>query len=765
MKWISLPLIILFILILGFRLFLPKPPLLESITFSQAVYDDEGHLLRLTLTEDEKYRLFVPLANISPTLIQATLLQEDQFFYQHPGFNPIAILKAFWGTYILKKRQIGASTITMQLARIRYNIHSKSLFGKFLQIYKAIELELFYSKKEILEAYLNAISYGGNIEGIGAASIIYFSKPAENLNLREALMLCVIPQNPRRRNPYASNHIDLQNARFQLFHRWVALHPEDQDKKNLINLPFQLPLHNLPFHAPHFVNMVLENNQKPIVQTTLNLKLQKKIEKISRQYLEEKNCFGVHQAAVLLTDIRNMEVKALLGSANFFDQKNHGQVNGAKAKRSPGSTLKPFIYALALDQGLIHPCTVLKDAPCSFRGYNPENFDKDFLGPIKAKDALILSRNIPAICLLEQLKNPTLYEFLLKAEIGKLKPANEYGLSLALGGAELSMTELASLYAMLANYGVWQPLRIYKDQPVKQGKRLLSSEASFLTLDMLAQTPRPLSFKAFNDEQIAVYWKTGTSSGYRDAWCIGIFGPYILTVWIGDFECRGNPAFVGLNTAAPLFFKIIGSICKESKNLSDLVRIKPEMNLVKVQVCEISGQLPNSCCTNTISTWFIPGVSPILADSIHREIAIDNDTGLRACRFDQNTRFAVYEFWPSDLLKIFAQAGIQRKTPPSYATEKFFECSDEGIQPQIISPQQNFIYPLRSNKPSSELLFYAIADSDVKTLFWFLDSQFIGSSSRDESLSWLMEPGSYTVRVMDDHGRTCTRNLVVQVVN
>jgi penicillin-binding protein 1C len=373
--------------LIGCRLFLPKPPLMQGITFSQSIYDEQHHLLRLTLSSDDKYRVYTPLDEISPLLVRTTLLQEDQFFFLHPGFNPVAIVKAAWQTYVLRSRAFGASTITMQVARMRYGIHSRSIKGKLRQILKAVQLELFYSKKQILEAYLNLASYGGNVEGIGAASIIYFGKSANQLNLAEALRVSVVPQNPARRMPTLLQQQDLQNAYGKLFQRWLTRHPEDKALESLIHLPIQLTKKNLPFHAPHFVESILRKDHQLKVVSTLNLKLQELIEKITRQYLAQRQLYGINNAALMLVDTRDMGVKALIGSGNYFDASIAGQVNGTKVKRSPGSTLKPFIYALAIDQGLIHPCTVLKDTPSNFNGYHPENFDKNFLGPIQAKEA------------------------------------------------------------------------------------------------------------------------------------------------------------------------------------------------------------------------------------------------------------------------------------------------------------------------------------------------------------------------------------------
>lgn len=748
---------------LGWLFFAAKPPLLEETSFSRVVYDEHHHLLRLTLSSDDKYRLYTPLDEVSPLFVQATLLQEDQYFLHHPGINPFAIIKAAWQTYVLQTRQFGASTITMQTARMLYGIHTKTIAGKLWQIVKAVQLELFYSKEEILEAYLNLASYGGNIEGVGAASLIYFEKPSLQLNLAEALRLSVVPQNPERRLLHRVNQDELQKAFRKLVERWIASHPDDETMHRLISLPAQLTKKNLPFYAPHFVESVLQTHPHTEVITTLNLNLQRLMEKITRHYLEQHEAYGIHNAAAMLVDTRTMEVKALVGSRDYFDNSISGQVNGTKAKRSPGSTLKPFIYALALDQGIIHPFTVLKDAPASFGDYNPENFDKDFLGPVRAKNALILSRNIPAIHLAEQLRNPTLYQFLKQARISRLKPESEYGLSLVLGSAEVTMEELAALYAMLANRGIWHPLLTH-GQPLDEGIRLLSPEASFLTLDMLRETPRPYAENEAMPAALPVYWKTGTSSGYRDAWSAGIFGPYVLAVWIGDFDNKSNPSFIGSTTAAPLFFNLIDALSQQLGNLPDLVACTPQLNLTKVDVCEASGLMPTSCCPRTISTWFIPGKSPIRRDTVHREIAIDSTSGLRTCCINEKTRFVVYEFWPSDLLKIFAQAGIQRTPPPPFDPACSPASSVEGDPPQIIYPRQGITYTLRLNKSNPPLHFFASADADVHTLYWFVNNQFLGSTGRDEPHPWQPKSGVFKVRVVDNFGRTNVRELVVKTV-
>lgn len=749
-----------FLCVLSLLALSPAPPLLDDLSFSKAVYDEQHQLLRMTLNKEDKYRLFTPLNEISPELIEATLLQEDQYFYSHYGVNPVSLAKALWQTYGAKSRRVGASTITMQLARIRYGIHSKKVSGKLQQMIKAVQLEWHYSKDQLLEAYLNLAPYGGNIEGVGAASQVYFNHSAKQLTLPESLTLSVIPQNPGKRTPH---NLQLKDIRNRLYARWLIQHPKDSNKRVMFDLPLVMhELKDLPFKAPHFVNQVLNDASLPqSVHTSLDLRTQALIERITRHYLARKKGLGVYNAAVLLVDTRDMSIKSLMGSADFFNQHISGQINGVYTKRSPGSTLKPFIYALAIDQGLIHPNTMLKDVPHSFNGYNPENFDYDFMGPVKARDALVLSRNIPAIYLASQLNNPTLYQLLEQAEVSPLRSESYYGLSLSLGGVELSMNELVSLYAMLVNEGLWYPIHYAHQGEKPRAKRLLTPEASFLVLDMLKKTPR--SDVHANQTNKAVSWKTGTSSGFRDAWTVGSFGPYVMAVWIGNFDNKSNPAFVGKDIAAPLFFELVEGIKQERGPLVSLDKDPEHLHLEKVDVCRASGMLPTRYCVDTEPTWFIPGVSPIKTDTIFREVAINGKNGLRTCHIDEMTRFEIFEFWPSDILAIFKKAGIQRRTPPFFEEDCTLSSSN-GMSPQILSPQKGINYIIRANsKHNNRIPLTGVTDAGVQHLYWFINETFLAKTKPEEAYFWHAKSGHYVVRVVDDHGLSDARDINIEL--
>jgi len=739
----------------------PRATLAEQIPSSQAFLADKGELLRLTLASDEQYRVWTPLKDISPQLAQAVLLYEDRWFYWHLGVNPQAVVRAAFRTYSGGQQQ-GGSTISMQLARLFYGLNTKSPGGKLHQMLLAIWLECRYSKAEILEAYLNLAPYGNNIQGVGAASLIYFSKTAKQLSIAEALTLAVIPQQPNQRAGTKALEASLNGPRERLLKRWRKHHPLDDSQARLVHLPIRFHrIQDLPFHAPHFVDMLqqqgalLAGNDKAEVHTTLNLNLQTLIERQTRQYLQEVNSKGIKNVAALLLDAKSLEVKAWLGSADYFNRDIDGQVNGVTAKRSPGSTLKPFIYALAMDQGILHPASILRDAPTDFGPYTPENFDGRFRGPITTQDALIHSRNIPAVWTASQLRSPSLYRFLQMAGISQLQSENHYGLALVLGGGEVTMEELAGLYAMLAKGGELQTIRYLKHQATKAGAPLLSPEASFITLDMLSHNPRPDGDSNYSTHW-PIAWKTGTSWGFRDAWSVGVVGPYMLAVWIGNFDSRGNPAFVGIDAAAPLFFRIADGLYLHKP--IPITTPAPPAGASKVSVCSASGDLPNAWCPQRHNTWYIPGKSPIKVSQLHQPVAISLKTGQPVCPPYQpdQVRMEVMEFWSSDMQKLFRQAGLPRRSPPKC------QLGFQSQPPDISSPVRHVSYQLRASQPEVSIPLQARAAAQVRTLFWFDDNRYLGSSDPQTALAYRpADSGIHNIRVVDDQGQVAEREMTV----
>lgn len=756
----------------------PPPPLSAGLDSSVAVLDAEGRLLRLTLTADGRYRQWVPLQAIDPQLVEAVLLYEDAWFRHHPGVNPVSLVRGAWSSHVSRRATVGGSTITMQLARLRGGLHTRTARGKLRQIGHALWLELRHPKDEILEAYLNLAPYGGNIEGVAAASRIYFDKPPSALSLPESLTLAVMPQSPTRRGRLAwdgdgggdsfAGH-GLRSARARAFERWSDRHGADEQTRALMELPLRLRSPRaLPFLAPHFsdralVELAVRGERPGERATTLDLRLQQLVEARVARHLHAHAHRGLDNAAVLLVDSRDMAVRALVGSADFHDVAISGQVNASHARRSPGSTLKPFIYALGIDQGVLHPATVLRDVPSAFGAWTPENHDGGFAGPITATQALNRSRNIPAVQVAAGLHRPGLYGFLQQAGVGPLAPEAHYGLALVLGGGEVSMEDLARMYALFNSGGRLRPLRWFPDDPRSLGTAVLSPEAAWTVRDMLRQAPRPGAATASDVSGLPVAWKTGTSWAHRDAWTAGTVGPWVLVVWTGHFDGRPNPALSGVEAAAPLFFDIVDALAAAGADLDDPAP-SPPPRLARVEVCLASGDLPNAHCPARGTTWYIPGVSPVRVSRVHRPVNIDLASGRATCApFDPATmRREVHEFWPSDLARLFALAGLPRRRPPPGAGCEG-RLAWQADPPRITSPWRATRYALDTGPQAPGIALAATASADAARLYWFADGAFVGAARPGEAIAWHpAHTGTHALSVVDDLGRADRREVQVE---
>ncbi|WP_052750283.1 penicillin-binding protein 1C [Arsukibacterium sp. MJ3] len=738
-----------------------KPDLYAGYQQGSAYFASNGELLSLRLAPDQRYRLRMPLNEIAPTLQQATLLYEDRHFYQHLGLDFAAVGRAFWQGVILQGRRQGASTITMQLARLRYKLNTRTFTGKLQQLGYAFYLERHFTKDALLEAYFNYAPYGGNIESAAAASLIYFGKEASQLTLPEALVLAVIPQNPNQRSPLSQQgQQQLELARQRLAALWQQQH--FTHTANSLQLSLDLPLRyfsraDIPHQAVHFINQLRQQGHYAgRFYSSLHLPLQQRFEQVLTRYLQRQQAKGLNNASALLVKRSTLQVQAWLGSADFSNNAIAGQVDGVTAARSPGSALKPFVYALALQQGLIHPQSLLTDLPRRYGSFNPENFDRQFVGPLSATNALINSRNLPAVQLQAGLQQPDFYQWLAKAGVPLDKPASHYGLALVLGGMELSMVQLVQLYATLGNGGNWQALNWQQQLPNSKLPlpQVLSPEAAYLTLAMLRQHSG-LQSGVVSEliDSTPVAWKTGTSYAFRDAWAIGLTGDYVLAVWLGNFDGSSNPNLVGRTAAGPLFFELLALLPENPQTNEQLFNPTPALNIKKVALCSRSGDLPNKYCPHTEPGWFIPGVSPINVSDVHRAVPINNETGLQAC-FHQpgTTTLTVFEFWPSEINQAFQQAGIMLAQPPPMQQL----CVDKLLlsrqPPQIRSPQPQLTYQLGKQPDQQKIALQASFDGAVTQAHWFIDNRYLGAITPGETLFWQAEAGHYQLRVVDNLG-------------
>ncbi|HVX26102.1 MAG TPA: penicillin-binding protein 1C, partial [Parafilimonas sp.] len=431
-----------------------------DVAYSSVVEARDGTVLHAWLAKDEQWRIKASLDEISPEFTRAIIYKEDKYFYSHPGVNPVAVSRAFFNNLFHLKRTSGASTISMQVVRMLHP-ESRTYFNKCVEMFRAEQLELHHSKKEILELYCNLLPYGGNIAGIKTASLLYFNKTPDKLSLAEATALTVIPNRPNSLVPGKNNAVIISER-----NKWLQNFKHEKLFADVIiddalNEPLTAKRQRAPHGVPQFAwRLHKKNVEQTQLRSTLDKTIQQKTETIVSNYAAQLKAQNINNAAVIVINNKTHEVMAYVGSPSFEDRAHYGEVDGVQASRSPGSTLKPLLYGLSFDAGLITPKTVLEDVPLNIAGYAPENYDMQFRGNVTAEDALKNSLNIPAVELLNQLG---LKNFLNKITVAGFNDAwknrDKEGLSLILGGCSVRLDEMAALYSSFANNGKYYPLK------------------------------------------------------------------------------------------------------------------------------------------------------------------------------------------------------------------------------------------------------------------------------------------------------------------
>lgn len=728
--------------------------------------------LRFFLGRDQAWRFPVRLEEVSDVFIAAVLASEDRYFFRHPGVNPLAILQAGWTNIRAGRVVRGGSTISMQVARLA-EPKSRTLWGKMQEAFRAMQLEARFSKREILQCYLNLAPYGGNLVGVGAASWFYFGKGPDTLSLAEGALLAGIPRAPNRFNPVKRPDA-ARAARVMVLRAMVAqgaATPERAGEASDQELPDRLK--KPPLIGPHFCQMVLEMNRgQARIRTTLDPRIQETVRALMRSRLAELRGQGVENAAVVVEDVRTRAVVALVGSADFLDDARHGRINAATAPRSPGSALKPFLYALAFDQGIIGPGSQLLDIPITLGSYDPHNYDGAYQGRVEAAEALVRSLNAPAVRLLASVGVPRFHELLLSGGLKSLKePTAHYGLALILGGGEVGLLELTNLYATLAQGGTHAPPVVQNDGhravpmvPSAEGlqaRRLLSAEACALTTDILARLQRPDLPGGIDQARgvPAVAWKTGTSFGHRDALALGYSARYAVGVWTGNVSGRPVKGISGARQAAPLLFDIFRALEPDGASLP-----KPEgLNLSQVEVCAESRQLPGPDCHARVSVPVIPGVTRLAPCAVHHRVLVDAATGLQvagSCLEGppglpvREVRTEVVTEYPPELVAWWLAGGMAVPRPPLASPDCPEALAGQG--PRITSPKAQAVYQARPDVPPQfqRVSMTAQAGTSVRELAWFQDGVLLGKSGPEESLFLELTLGNHRLVVVDEQGRS-----------
>ena len=526
-------------------------PLEQAHTVSTSIVDRNGKLLRAYAMADGRWRLPVDnKAGIDPGYLKLLLAYEDRRFYDHRGIDPLALGRA--ALQLTRRGHIvsGGSTITMQLARLMEPRRERSVYAKLRQMVRAIQIERQLGKDQILDLYLALAPFGGNLEGVRAASIAYFGKEPKRLSLAESALLVALPQSPETRR--LDRHPDVARiARDRVLARMVDEHrvmEEDAVQARAVTVPrLRKPMPILaPHSADHAIAMLKDT---PVIRLTLDSSLQKTLEALARDRAVAQ---GPNiSVAMIAVDNESGDVLARVGSSDYFDERRAGQVDMTRAVRSPGSTLKPFIYGLAFEDGFVHPESLIDDRPIRFGSYAPENFDMTFQGTVPVRKALQLSLNVPAIALLDRVGASRLSSRLKQAGGNLVLPKEEApGLAMGLGGVGITLQDLAQLYAGLARLGTTKPLReIMAARDARDPLRLMDQAAAWQVGNVLIGTPPPE-----NGVHNRIAFKTGTSYGYRDAWSVGFDGRITIGVWVGRPDGAPVAGLVGRTAAAPILF-------------------------------------------------------------------------------------------------------------------------------------------------------------------------------------------------------------------
>ena len=526
-------------------------PIMQAQQVSTTVVDRNGKLLRAYAMADGRWRLPVDAKTaVDPGYLKLLFAYEDKRFYEHHGIDPLALSRA--GFQLLTSGHIvsGGSTITMQLARLIEPRHQRSVYAKLRQMVRAVELERQLSKDQILDLYLALAPFGGNLEGVRAASIAYFGKEPRRLSLAEAALLVALPQSPERRRldryPEAAHA-----ARDRVLDRMVedgVVSKDDAAQKRAAAVPRLRK--QIPILAPHSSDQAVATmKDSPVIKLTLDSTLQRNLEALARDRAIAQG--PDVSVAIVVVDNETGDVLARVGSADYFDERRAGQVDMTRAIRSPGSTLKPFIYGLAFEDGFVHPDSLIEDRPIRFGSYAPENFDMTFQGTVPIRKALQLSLNVPAIALLDRVGASRLSSRLKQAGTSLVLPKDEApGLAMGLGGVGITLQDLAQLYSGLARLGATKPLReIMQENDSRDTMRLMDQAAAWQVGNVLLGTPPPE-----NGVHNRIAFKTGTSYGYRDAWSVGFDGRITIGVWVGRPDGAPVPGLVGRTAAAPILF-------------------------------------------------------------------------------------------------------------------------------------------------------------------------------------------------------------------
>lgn len=764
---------VFFGLLLVYYFCLPSP--LFQVPYATVVESEEGRLIGAKIASDGQWR-FPENDTIPEKFKKCIVAFEDQHFYQHPGFNPVAVFNAVVQNYKAGKVVRGGSTLTQQVIRLARKGQNRTYFEKAIEFILATRLEFRYSKDKILGLYAGHAPFGGNVVGLEMASWRYFGLKPGQLSWSESATLAVLPNAPSLIFPGKNQDILLKKRNNLL----LKLKNDGTLDAETYALAVAEPLVGKPFPlpelAPHLVQKMAKTYGGKKVQSSIDYEMQSRINDITTQYYHQYKQNEVYNLAVLVLDIKTRKVVAYVGNSPT-DKAHKKDVDIIEAPRSTGSILKPLLYAGMLDAGKILPNTLIADVPTQISGYTPENYSLTYDGAVAARKALSRSLNIPSVLMLQDFGVPTFYDLLQKFKFSTIKqPANHYGLSLILGGAESNLWDLCRTYAGLtstlnyfnSNQGTYrknefaEPVFL-KREAVNFGKSayektILGAGSIYLTYQAMEEVNRPQEDEnwRFYDSARKIAWKTGTSFGNRDAWAVGTDANYVVGVWVGNATGEGRPNLTGVESAAPILFDVFNLFPRSNW-------FQPPLNdLEEVEVCQQSGSLAKEGCPTVKQFIPLKGKTSALCQ-YHQRIQLDKKEQFRVNSNCESVENMVVKYWfvlPPVMEWYYKSKHIDYQMLPPFREDCVGNTS--GTMDFIYPKNNSKIYLTKNFNSEVQPLILKVAHSQSDAvLYWYVDAIFQGTTTTFHEKSILAKAGKHIITVVDGNGNELRRKIEI----
>lgn len=742
-------LIAFFIFLIAWLFSLPKD-LFKEVPYSTVVQSADSELLGARIASDGQWR-FPPVDTVPFKYKTCLIAFEDRYFKYHPGVNPLAVARATVQNIKTGRRISGASTISMQVIRLSRG-KERNLWQKVVEALLALRLEWRYSKEEILALYASHAPFGGNVVGLEAASWRYFSSPPGELSWAESALLAVLPNSPSLLHTGRNRELLVQKRNRLLKYLYDEREITCEQYQLAIEEPIPEHPQALPQFAFHQVEHLHKNYPGQRIVSSINYPLQIKLEENINRWNAELSLQGIKDLSAVIIDVESLEILAYVGNANIEKKRYGAMVDIARSPRSTGSVLKPFLYALSLQEGEILPKTLIKDVPLNINGFSPQNFNLNFSGAVPASEALALSLNVPTVFMLRQYGVPKFYDALKRCGMTTLnRPASDYGLSLILGGAEGSLLEITSIYAKMSYwYQFAYANSIFKKSGLEDNWPMKDKCSLWYTFEALKEVNRPDELDLSMVSSLrSVAWKTGTSYGFRDAWAIGVTSKYAVGIWAGNASGEYNPGLIGSKVAGPILFDIYNLLPKDEWFLEPSYK-----DYIELEVCAQSGHLCGQHCEEKILMKLPPAALHSEPCPYHKQVRISPDGKYRVNQDIESSKLNTFFVLPPSMEWYY------RKKHPEYRLLPPFKNigneADMHIPMEFIYPESgaNIMIPKRLDGTEGKLVLNLAHTNPEKEVYWHLDSSYIGKTKHLHQFAVHPSLGKHNLCVVDSDGNT-----------